>query len=343
LVSGGGGPGAAFARGALRVAEVPYTWAITWRNRAYDRNPAKAIRVDVPVISVGNITLGGTGKTPMVEWLARWFVSRGVRVAIVSRGYGAKHGQKNDEALELERSLPSVPHEQNPDRVAGARAAVERHASELIVLDDGFQHRRLARDLDMVLLDATEPFGFEHVFPRGLLREPLDALQRADVVCLTRADLLDKAGREAIRQRVAALAPQAAWCEAAHVPMGLRNTGGHAEPLSALGGRRIAAFCGVGNPAAFRRSLEGLGAEVVFWRAFPDHRAYTTSDQAELARAAAAYGAEMTVTTIKDLVKLPMDELGCRPLWALAIELELRRGREELELRLDRVLRATTS
>ncbi len=167
------GAGAAVSRGVLRLAEVPYTAAVRWRNRRYDGAHAAIARVGVPVLSVGNLTLGGTGKTPLVEWIARWFGERGVRVGIVSRGYGATNGQKNDEALELELSLPNVPHVQNPDRVAAARDAIERHGCQLILLDDGFQHRRLGRDLDIVLLDASAPFGFEHVFPRGMLREPL--------------------------------------------------------------------------------------------------------------------------------------------------------------------------
>lgn len=341
MVGGNGGLGAALARGALRVAEVPYTWAVKLRNRGYDRDPARAVRVGVPVVSVGNITLGGTGKTPMVEWLARWFVDRGVRVAIVSRGYGVTHGQKNDEALELERSLPSVPHELNPDRVAGARAAIERHGGELILLDDGFQHRRLARDLDIVLLDATEPFGFEHVFPRGMLREPLDGLRRAGVVCLTRADSLDAAGREAVRARVSRLAPRAVWCEAAHAPKTLRNASGHAESLAALQGRPVAAFCGIGNPAAFRRTLDTLGANVVRWREFADHYPYTADDRDALAPWAG--DADLVVTTAKDLVKLPLDRLGDRPLWAVEIELQILEGRAALEERLERAMRAATS
>jgi tetraacyldisaccharide 4'-kinase len=191
IVSGcRGGARAAVARGVLRLAEVPYTAAVNWRNRRFDGPHSAVRRVGVPVVSVGNLTLGGTGKTPMVEWIANWLVQRNVRVAIVSRGYGAAAADKNDEALELEQALAGVPHVQNPDRVAGALTAVERFGVELILLDDGFQHRRLARDLDVVLLDATAPFGFEHVFPRGMLREPVRGLQRADVVCLTRADAL---------------------------------------------------------------------------------------------------------------------------------------------------------
>ena len=331
------GIGASLTRGLLRLAEVPYASAVRWRNRRYDRTPAAAHRVGVPVVSVGNLTLGGTGKTPLVKWLAHWFAQRGVKLAIVSRGYGTTAGRQNDEALELAQALPGVPHVQDPDRVAAARRAIEQFAGQLIVLDDGFQHRRLARDLDIVLVDATEPFGFEHVFPRGTLREPLDGLARAEVVCLSRADLLDPAGRERIRHRVAELAPRAAWCEAAHVPCELRNATGNAEPLSALAGRRVAAFCGIGNPAAFRHSLATAGCQIVSWREFPDHHPYAAADRAELESDIADSECELAVCTQKDLVKLPVDELAGRPLWALAIEIQILAGSEELEAALQRV------
>src|SRR5262249_52600698 len=154
------GPWAALARGGLRVLEVPYTAAVQWRNRRYDRGWAQIHRVEVPVVSVGNLTLGGTGKTPVVEWLARWFAERQVRLGLVSRGYGAKPGQLNDEALELAHKLPGVPHVQDPDRVSGARAVIDRFGCSLVLLDDAFQHRRIARDLDIVLVDALEPDGF---------------------------------------------------------------------------------------------------------------------------------------------------------------------------------------
>jgi tetraacyldisaccharide 4'-kinase len=334
------GAGAAMARGVLRMAEVPYTAAVNWRNRRFDRAHSSVERVGAPVVSVGNLTLGGTGKTPMVEWVARWFAARDVFVAIVSRGYGATSGGKNDEALELELSLPGVPHVQNPDRVAGARAAIDADGAQLILLDDGFQHRRLGRNLDIVLLDASAPFGFEHVFPRGMLREPLEGLERAHVVCLTRADHLNAAEREAIRRRVAQLAPEAAWCEAAHVASGLRNVAGETLGAESLAGRRVAGFCGIGNPAAFRRTLESLGAELVWWREFPDHHAYSDADRAEMATAIRASVAELVVATRKDLVKLPVETLGERAFWALAIEMQLLAGNAELERALASVLPA---
>ena len=132
-------------RTLLRVAELPYSVAMRWRNWRYNTTASKVCRVDVPVISVGNLTTGGTGKTPMVLWLARWFGEHGIRVTLISRGYAAQAGSRNDEALELEQRLPDVPHLQNPDRVKAAKRAIEELACQLILLDDAFQHRRIHR------------------------------------------------------------------------------------------------------------------------------------------------------------------------------------------------------
>ena len=193
----------------LRLAEVPYAAVMRLRNGLYDWSVLGSCRAGVPVVSVGNLTLGGTGKTPMVAWLASWFRRRGAAVAILSRGYRAGSGGQNDEALELAHGLPGVLHLQDPQRVRAARHAVEEHHCQVLLLDDAFQHRRIARDVDIVLLDALEPFGWERVFPRGMLREPLAGLARAQVVALSRADAVDVETREAIARRAGQLAPHA--------------------------------------------------------------------------------------------------------------------------------------
>lgn len=325
------GIAASAARCLLRAAEVPYTLAVNWRNRRFDHDASKTHCAGVPVVSVGNLTLGGTGKTPMVKWLARTFRDRGVRVAIVSRGYGASSGRQNDEALELGQSLPDVPHVQNPDRVAAAAKAVREFGAELIVLDDGFQHRRLARNLDIVLLDSLEPFGFDHVFPRGTLREPVRGLQRADVVCLSRADVISADEREAIRRRVVQLSPRVVWCELVHAASGLVNSAGETQPLEILGGQRIAAFCGIGNPLGFRHTLASTGCEIAAWRAFADHHSYSARDLAALSAMATDGKAALAVCTRKDLVKLPQTSIGDVPLWAVTIEMRFQAGQDEFE------------
>lgn len=328
------GASAAVLRAGLRAAEGPYAWGVRLRNWRYDIGRAEIHSVGVPVVSVGNLTLGGTGKTPFVAWLARWFRQRSVRVSIVSRGYGAVDGAPNDEALELEEQLPDVPHLQNADRVAAAQVAVEELETQLIVLDDAFQHRRLARDLDIVLLDALAPWGYGHVFPRGLLREPAQGLRRAQVVALSRADLIDAAEREAIRQRVQELAPAASWVETAHAPARLLRRGEPAESLESLRGRRIAAFCGLGNPAGFHRTLAQCGFQVVATREFPDHHAYCREDVESLSQWVQGLDVTAVVCTHKDLVKVGLPTLGGRPLSALQIELQILAGRPALEERL---------
>lgn len=325
---------ASMLRGALRVSEWFYTAAVRQRNRRYDRGETAVHRVAAPVVSVGNLTLGGTGKTPMVRWISQWYAQRDLRVAVVSRGYGAKSGKPNDEALELAKLLPGVPHLQNPDRVAGAREAIERFQSQVVVLDDGFQHRRIARNLDIVLLDASNPFGFNHVFPRGTLREPLEGLGRADVVVLSRADLLDASGREAVWRIVERYAPELCRVEAAHAPEQLLTAGGATKPIESIRGLPVAAFCGIGNPAGFRHTLDTCGCQTVGFREFPDHYSYTSADVESLSAWAAEQPASAILCTLKDLVKLPVEQLGGRPLLALVVGLRFLAGQDALERRL---------
>ncbi len=283
------------------------------------------------MVSVGNLTLGGTGKTPLVEWLARWFTTRGVRVALVSRGYGAVAGRPNDEALELAQSLPDVPHIQNPDRVQAAGQAVRERDAQLILLDDGFQHRRLARDLDILVVDALEPFGFGRVFPRGTLREPLAGCGRAQAIALSRSDLVTADERDVIRREFARLTPRAAWIELRSSPRCLVNQSGEQRDVAELAGRPSAAFCGIGNPEGFRQQLAGLGYRLADFREFADHQRYGQAEIDWLAAWLGSLGVAAAVCTRKDLVKLPHDRLGQVPLWALAIELEVVAGRDELE------------
>jgi tetraacyldisaccharide 4'-kinase len=185
--------------------------------------------------------------------------------------------------------------------------------------------------LDIVLVDALEPFGFEHVFPRGTLREPLEGLARAQAVCLSRADLVDETTRGEIHRRVESYAPQARWVEVRHAARALVAADGREQPLSSLAGAGVAAFCGIGNPLGFRRLLEQCGARVTAWRELPDHFAYPEHAVASLAEWTAGADAAMLVTTHKDLVKLRHTELGGKQLWALAIGLEVLAGLESLE------------
>lgn len=329
---------AQFLRAALGMASIPYGIVAKWRNRQFDRGTREIVRMDVPVISVGNLTVGGTGKTPMVEWLARWFRQHDKRVCLISRGYGAEAGAKNDEALELEQKLPDVPHLQNPDRVAAARTAIEEFESEVIILDDGFQHRRIHRDLDIVLIDALQPFGYGHLLPRGLLREPISSLSRADIVALSRSDAIEHAERDRLHQEVTRRGSRADWIEVSHRPNQLTSSSGQTAPIDGLLGRQVAAFCGIGNPAGFRHSLEACGFNVVAFREFPDHHSYTPSEIATLADLSA--DAEAIVCTHKDLVKIQLPDLDGLPLWALQIGLSVDNGQKELVASLEALLAA---
>jgi len=316
------GPLASLGRFGLGVGALGYWLGVGVRNAAFDRGWKAVHRAAVPVVSVGNLTLGGTGKTPMVEWLARWFRDRDVRVCLISRGYG-QAGSVNDEALVLEENLPDVPHLQGPDRARLAEIAVEELETQLILLDDGFQHRRLARDLDIVLLDALDPFGLGRLFPRGLLREPVGSLRRAHAVVVSRVDLVSDDRRRWIRDQVARRAGSIPILESRHAPRDLVDGDGRSEPLGDLSGRRVAAFCGIGNPEGFRGTLAGLGVEVVDLRVFPDHHPYDAGDVAGLERWAVASRPDFVLTTQKDLVKLRLSRLDETPLRALRIGLEI--------------------
>lgn len=330
------GPLAATALAGLSLASVGYRLGTAYRNALFDAG-RDVHRAAAPVVSVGNLTLGGTGKTPMVEWLARWYRERDVRVCLISRGYG-RADAVNDEALVLEENLPDVPHLQDPDRVRLAGIAVEELEAELLILDDGFQHRRLARDLDIVLLDALEPFGLGRIFPRGLLREPASSLKRADVVVVSRADLVPPDRRSLIREEAKHYAGDAPILEARHAPRDLIDGEGIASPLDGLESRAVAAFCGIGNPEGFRRTLELLGCRVVDLRVFPDHHPYSAADVEELSRWADASGADLILTTQKDLVKLRLSDLGAVPLRALRIGLDLLGDSQPLDDRLAALL-----
>jgi tetraacyldisaccharide 4'-kinase len=308
------------------------------RNALFDRGVKRSVRAAVPVVSVGNLTMGGTGKTPAVEYVARFFRERDRRVAVLSRGYGGGGG-RNDEALVLEENLPDVPHLQGPDRAALAQTAVEELESDVLVLDDGFQHRRLRRDLDLVLVDATNPWGYGWVFPRGLLREPQRGLRRADVVLMTRCDQVSTAALAELRAEVGRLVPGKPIVESTHAPRRLVNSDGEEQTLDFVRGTSVAAVSGIGNPAAFTRTLTDLGATVVDHRIHPDHHAYTRADVDALRRWAGSLPAATPVlTTQKDLVKLRLTHLGPQPLWAVQIALWPTTGRDELDRRLAAVL-----
>jgi tetraacyldisaccharide 4'-kinase len=297
----------------LTPPALAYRAAVAWRNRRYDR-PGAAVHPGIPVISVGNLTVGGTGKTPLTAWIASHLLEDGRRPAIVSRGYGGSSGRgpcvvsrgagplvpagvAGDEPVLLARRLPGVLVVVGSDRLAGARAAREAGA-DVLVLDDGFQHRRLARDLDLVLLDSHDPFGAFRLLPSGPLREPVASLKRADAVILTRS----RPGEplpflERVIRRHAGDVP---LLRAGHRATGFVDAAGSAQPPPG----RAVAFCGIGSPDTFLVDLLSEGVEVLEERRFPDHHRFRPAELAEIAALARRHGA-VPVTTEKDLVRLP--------------------------------------
>lgn len=324
----------------LALASLPYELAIRIHSALFYLGVRRPTRLPIPVISVGNITTGGTGKTPCVEWVARHLRNLGFRVAILSRGYSAIDGKPNDEYLVLEENLPDVPHLQDADRIGMGRKAIEELETEVIVLDDGMQHRKLARDLELVLVDATDPYGGGWCLPAGLLREPVTALGRAQAILITRSDLIHPDDLELLRDRLARFAPRAVIAQSIHAPTGWLDAD-HPGDLLELVDRpsnRAAIFSGIGNPAAFRATVEKIGIEVVDERIFPDHHAYASEDVAELSSWAATLPEGVWLaTTQKDLVKLRVDQLAGRPLRGLRIGLKLGAGGERLASLLDRL------
>jgi tetraacyldisaccharide 4'-kinase len=209
----------------------------------------------------------------------------------------------------------------------------------VLVLDDGFQHRRLARDLDVVLLDATNPWGHGRLFPRGLLRESPRSLHRAGAVVLTRCDQVGPEQLARLHEEAGRLAPGVPVAESVHQPVELVNGEGATAPLQRLAGRPVAAFCGLGNPAAFRRTLAGIGAATEDFRTFPDHHAYTRADVEALRGWARQQATDcMVLTTQKDLVKLRLARLDGRELWAVRVCLQVRDGKDALDRKLKEVL-----
>ncbi len=311
--------------GAAEILRVPawmFGGAVALRNQLYARGLLPHERLNVPVLSIGNLSAGGTGKTPFVAWLCRALRERGNLPGVASRGYkAARPGRANDETALLGEDALAPELAQDPRRAKAARALIARGCN-VIVLDDGFQHRRLWRDLDFVLVDATRPFGLpaenragdpdaardyvRALLPRGLLREPLSSLARADLVVLTRADQVSPRTLDSLLALLRPHLGAVPLARARHRPTALRSLGGAGETareLTWLERRRVGLVSGIGNPEAFQSTLEALGAQVVFHARFPDHHAYAAADARALGESCAQAQVPL-ICTPKDAVKL---------------------------------------
>ncbi len=325
----------------------PYGRLVKLRNFVFDCGILKVQRPNCRVISVGNLVVGGTGKTPMVLWLAQFLFKEGLRVAIVSRGYRSEHGGgllvvsdghsihtdvrfSGDEAQLLARRLPSIPVLCSTKRAVAVNAAIEKFKSDVVILDDGFQHRFVARDLDIVMLDALNPFGNGHLFPRGIMREQATALSRAEALVLSRFNRSHRAQHN--RQDLVKRWPTKQVFGAIHRPSRLFEAiSGKERSLSSLEQVRTAACAGIAQPGDFFESLVDLGAELIFAQALPDHHPLTRELLESLAQSAKELEPEIWVITEKDWVRLPEALPEVMNLWVLTIDLDL--GEESSEFK----------
>lgn len=310
----------------LPPLSVLYGAVTRTRLSLYRRGTFHATKLNRPVISVGNITAGGTGKTPLVEWVARTVAAGGKKVCILTRGYGrdnpdrqvvvsdgqsvlASPSDAGDEPFLLATNLLGVAAViSNADRIAAADGAIKHLGTDCFVLDDGFQHLRLERDLNIVTIDATNPWGGGHLLPYGRLREPLSGLSRADCVVITRTEQTNNV--EALRSEILRHAG-----DVPVFPSRMRIKSG-VEPIQSP----VAAFCGVGNPDSFFRQIKH---EIVLQKSFPDHHRYSQAEIDSLIAAAKHAGAKSLVTTAKDGVKLKSISFGDLPCHVLEIEPEI--------------------
>jgi len=319
-------------RSVLAILSLFYRIAVFVRNKLYDFSILKTKKVDAAVISVGNITTGGTGKTPLVAYLSNYFTSIGTATAVLTRGYKAKKNDFADEPAMLVKAAPKAKVIVNPDRFAGAKKAISEHDTKLLIMDDGFQHRRLARDVNIVAIDATEPFGREKILPAGLLREPVDSLKRADAVIITRINQSQPEKIDQIKDRISGINPGIVFATAVHKPIFAKLIKGKRISLDELAEKKVYAFCGIGNPDAFFQTLAELFLNIVGTKVYNDHHNYTDTDIETICRNGRYKQADMIITTQKDWVKtalLCMEKFDI-PIAHLAVELEFIDGRQEI-------------
>lgn len=280
---------------------VVYRLVIAIRNSAYDKKLAASLRAPLPVISIGNITAGGTGKTPLVIWLCNHLAAKGIHCAVLSRGYKGKSGDADEPAL-IRKSCPECEVLIGSKRYENALQASQNPKTKALILDDGFQHRRLARDLNILTIDASCPFGYERLLPAGLLREPLSQIKRADAAVITRCDIASKDQIRYIIWKLCRYNPEIIITKAAHKYSGITMLDGNALKISEIVGKKCFVFCGIGNPEAFFACLKQHNINIHASHIFPDHHNYTSQDVNYILTK--AQDCDIILATEKDLVKL---------------------------------------
>lgn len=335
------------ARAILYLLSLLYRLIINLRNWFYDRKYFSSVRLGCPVISVGNITVGGTGKTPCVIMLARFLREQGFRPAVISRGYRAKNAQRiniisdgetifldaakaGDEPLLIARSLQGVPVITGARRFEAGAAAIDKFGANVLVCDDAFQHRKLARDIDMVLLDYEKPLGNNRLLPAGALREPARGLKRAGCVMFTRA----RVDSEMKEERVNKIAREKniPVFYSFHKPKDLISGDGRNKFLPHdLTGKAVCAFCGIAMPESFKKMLLDLEAKVISFDPFPDHYFYNYFDLEELRKKYFSSNADYLITTEKDAMRLTAYPEYLKIIYILRLDMEVTPSANSLE------------
>jgi len=319
----------------LYLLSLPYGWAVRTRSLLYSLRLLKTRTLPCPVISVGNITVGGTGKTPLVMGLAKGLIDRGISVAILSRGYKRTKTsepvvsdgrniflspeESGDEPFLMAQVCKGVPVLVGKDRFANGRVALQRFGMKGLLLDDGFQHLPLHRDLDIVLIDSHIGFGDHHLLPRGILREPLSHLRRAHLFLLTKVEDLETWRR--LGKKIYEIHPQAHVFRSHYQPMSLVDPQGEEEELNSLKGKKILALSGIANPHSFSALLRKCGTEIMSEAIFPDHHFYLPKDLSFIKEK--SKGVDWIVTTEKDMLKLQTLGIDHLPIRALRIEVKI--------------------
>ena len=319
----------------LYLLSIPYAWAIRLRSALYSSHLLGTTQLPCPVVSVGNITVGGTGKTPLVMALATGLQDRGISVAILSRGYKGKRAsgqvvsdgktiylsseEAGDEPYLLATRLKNTPVLIGKDRINNGRIALQRFGNRGILLDDGFQHLPLYRDLNIVLVDSTIGFGDHYLLPRGILREPLSHLRRADLFLLTKVE--NPEACQPLERLIRKIHPSAPVFHSCYEASGLIGPHGEWEALPSLKGKKVLALSGIANPSSFLSLLIKCGMKVIKEAIFPDHYRYTQKDIVAIEEE--GKGADSIVTTEKDLVRLADLKTGRLPIRALQIEMKV--------------------
>jgi len=333
-------------RAILHLCSLIYRLIVYVRNRLYDRQILMPTRLSCPVISVGNITVGGTGKTPCVIMMAQMLQRHGYLPAVISRGYGGKNPKpvnivsdginillnaedSGDEPLLIARSLPNVPVITGAKRRLTGQAAIDQFGATVLICDDAFQHRQIFRDIDIVLLDAEKPFGNGHLLPRGELREPVNSLHRAGCIILTRADKKESLNPDV--NRIAGPSHIPIFRAAHRFKEIISPTENIRLPQGELRGKKVCAFCGIARPESFKKLLVEAESRLLLFIPFPDHYAYDYYELEELKKQFQALGADCWVTTEKDAVRLTAHPEFLKMLWVLRMEMEIEPSRQSFE------------